>query len=146
MSQAEKPYYLGFLFISLSIGISGCVATRKNLNIDYYKKFDFILEADYEEVYRTLLAKVRDKYTMVWPGNRGIVENDLYPDSESVRIRATFFNDLTGEYIPMRIDISNTPDAKSKIVIYSSKHGFSTSVTKDELQNWIKPFISTSSN
>jgi len=130
------------LCIICLLSLTGCggLATRKDLRTNYYHKFEFTVEMEYQEVYRNLLKQVRDRYTFAWPGNRGVVENDIYPDDEFATIRGTLFNCLFGEYLSMRIDIKPLSDARTRIVVYPSKEGLipSPSISKGEFEKWIK--------
>lgn len=131
----KKSKYI-FCFLLLT----GCafLAERKELRINYDLKYEYTIEKNYQETYQLLLEKMRDRYTIAWVGNRGIVENDFFPDNKTATIRGSFWNDIFGEYTPMLIEIEGTSDDVSIVVVYSSKKGIDTPLSKKEFEAWIR--------
>ena len=130
--------------------LAGCAGGRKDLTVNYHEKFEYAVEEGYETVYRGLLADVRREYMTTTLGSHRVLENDLYPDSQCAMIRVAQINELFGECLPARLDITGTTGNTCSIAAYSSKDGLSKSLTQRQFEGWLSwhgwPYSATRSN
>ena len=119
--------------------LTGCglFPTRKNLRINYSDKFEVSIEEPYQKVYRHLLEQVRGGNSWVWLGDRGIIENDLYPDTKSATIRSARVNVVGGEYMQILFDFEALSDTQTRITVYYCKHGFNAPISKERFEEGI---------
>lgn len=111
---------------------------RQNLRSDYYNRWELTVEQDYQAVYQNLLERIRERQGKGYFGGEPfIIENDFYPDTKRAVIRSWRDNRLFGEYLPSRIEIESLSDNKTKVSVYSSRHGFAESITKEAVERWV---------
>ena len=124
--------------IIIGIFVSGCAGIRRDMTKDYYNKYTCYIDQNYQKVYKNMLEQIRKHYRLVWIGNRSVIENDLYPDIKYGKIRASNETMITGEWCQIQIEIQSIKNETSKLIIYTSKHGFHECPHKDTITEWIK--------
>ena len=122
---------LAFLFL-----LVGCTSgTYKELKNSPVTKYDFHADMNYQAVYRTVLAKMRECHQVGMLTAQILVQGELYTDIEQAEITASMQGGL-GTDVFLGVDIEKVEKNKSRVTVFSGIRSWNKSA--QAVQEWVE--------